>query len=742
MPIIYNDQTNEFHLQTKHSSYIFNILENSQLGHLYYGKRIRHKNSFHHLLETGHRSNITYLQEGDMTFSLEQTKQEYPSYGTTDFREPAFQIIQENGSRITDFKYKSHKIYQGKPKLNGLPATYTEAGDDVETLEVYLYDEVIAAELLLIYSVFEEYDAIVRSANFKNCGEKNLHLSRVMSMNVDLPDADYEMMQLSGAWIRERHVKSRKLESGIQQISSTRGASSSQHNPFLALKRSHTTEFDGDVYGFSFVYSGNFLAQVEVDYLNVARVSLGIHPFDFHWLLEQGESFQTPEVVMTYSNEGLNGMSQNFHQLYQSRLVRGKWRDHTRPILTNNWEGTYFDFNEEKIVEMAKQSKELGVELFVLDDGWFGKRDDDTTSLGDWYVDYDKLPNGITGLAEKITDLGMAFGLWFEPEMVSKMSQLYKTHPDWMIHVPDRQPSHGRNQYVLDFSRKEVVDAIYDMMAQVLRDAPISYVKWDMNRYMTEIGSAALPPNRQQEVTHRYILGVYDLYERLTSEFPNVLFESCASGGCRFDPGMLYYAPQTWTSDNTDAIERLNIQYGTSYVYPISTMGAHVSAVPNHQVGRMTSLRTRAEVAYFGAFGYELDVTTLSNEDKSIVKEQIDFFKQHRETFQFGSFYRLNSPFEKDGNRTSWIVVAKDQSKAIVGDYHVLCKPNEGFRRLQLKGLEESASYQIEGYEGIYNGDELMEIGILLDHERFKEYPEHHVSGDFYSRLFVLYKYS
>ncbi|GAE94370.1 alpha-galactosidase [Gracilibacillus boraciitolerans JCM 21714] len=473
MAIIFNEKTREFHLQTNQTSYIFTILENEQLGQLYYGKKVRHKDSFQHLLVKGNRPNTPYIKEGDMSFTLEQTKQEYPSYGTTDFREPAFQLLQENGSRITDFQYESHKIYKGKPELAGLPATYAEAGDQVETVEITLYDAVINVELTLLYSVFEEMDAIARSARFDNKGSQKLNITRSMSTSVDLFDADYQMVQLSGAWARERHLKTRKLETGIQSISSTRGTAGAHQSPFLALKRPSTTESQGgEVFGFSLVYSGNFLAQVEVDYLDVSRVSLGINPFDFNWLLETGESFQTPEAVMTYSNQGLNGMSHNFHQLYQKRLVRGKWRDQVRPVLTNNWEGTYFDFTEDKIVEMAKQSKELGVELFVLDDGWFGKRNDDTTSLGDWFVNKTKLPNGIKGLAEKITALDMDFGLWFEPEMVSKVSELYEKHPDWIIHVPNRNLSHGRNQYVLDFSRKEVVDALYEMMSEILNDAP------------------------------------------------------------------------------------------------------------------------------------------------------------------------------------------------------------------------------------------------------------------------------
>lgn len=530
MPIYYNKDTQEFHLQSEKISYIFTILQNNQLGHLYFGKKLRHRDSFSHLYTSEAKANVACVFEGDLSFSLDTSKQEYPSYGTTDFREPAFQILQENGSRIANFVYKNHSIYSGKPKLEGLPATYVEKEEEAATLEISLYDELIDAEIILTYTIFEKFSALTRSVKFVNHGKESINLTRAMSASVDFFDSDFEMVQLSGAWSRERHVKVRKLESGIQSISSTRGTSSSQQNPFLALKRPDTNEHQGDVFGFSLVYSGNFLAQIEVDYYDVSRVTMGINPFDFNWLLQSGESFQTPEVVMVYSDDGLNGMSQTYHSLYRTRLARGKWRDQERPILINNWEGTYFDFNEQKILEMAKASKELGVELFVLDDGWFGKRDDDTTSLGDWFVDKHKLPNGVKGLAEKVNELGLQFGLWFEPEMVSKVSELYSNHPDWIIHVPNRRASHGRNQYVLDFSRKDVVDYIYGMMEKVLQEAPISYVKWDMNRYMTEIGSALLPAGRQREVAHRYILGLYDLYERLTSEFPGVLFESCASG--------------------------------------------------------------------------------------------------------------------------------------------------------------------------------------------------------------------
>ncbi|ANU11992.1 alpha-galactosidase [Planococcus antarcticus DSM 14505] len=733
MPILYNDATREFHLQTEKVSYIFSVLENDQLGHLYYGKKLRHRDSFERLFHVEATPNTACVNEEDLVFSLDVIKQEYPAYGTTDFREPAYQVLQEDGSRITNLVYQDHQIFEGKKKLEGLPATYVETEDEATTLEVYLYDKEIDVEVRLSYTVFEQLNAIARSAQFINRGHKDVNLTRAFSASIDLPDSDFEMLQLSGSWARERHIKNRKLVPGTQSISSTRGTSSAQQNPFLALKRPETTEHQGEVYGVSLVYSGNFLAQVEVDHYDVTRLMIGINPFDFNWLLESGESFQTPEVVMVYSTEGLNRLSQTFHRLYRTRLARGQWRDRERPVLINNWEATYFDFDEEKIFELAKSSKELGVELFVLDDGWFGKRDDDTTSLGDWFEDERKLPNGITQLAKDITGLGMEFGLWFEPEMVSKASELYKTHPDWVIHVPNRPMSHGRNQFVLDFSRQEVVDFIHSLMAEVLRDAPISYVKWDMNRYMTEIGSLDLPANRQREVAHRYILGVYSLYERLTTEFPHVLFESCAGGGSRFDPGLLHYAPQGWTSDDTDAVERLKIQYGTSLVYPLSSMGAHVSAVPNHQVGRRTSLETRANVAYFGAFGYELDVTMMTDEEKERVKEQIAFYKKNRALIQQGQFYRIESPFAEDGNITSWMVVSDDQNEAILGYYQVLSRPNPGLTRVFFKGLNPEFEYTIDGIDATFYGDELMGAGLQLNRYRTNEHP-----ADFSSIVYKL----
>ncbi|ARI76142.1 alpha-galactosidase [Halobacillus mangrovi] len=741
MAIFINEENKQFHLQGKNISYVFHVMKNGQLGQLYIGKRLRNRTDFSHLSKVEHRVASSYVYEEDPSFSLDLLKQEYPSYGTSDYREPAFQLLQPNGSRVSNFTYRSHEVIQGKPKLEGLPATYTESEEEAETLIIHLFDDVTQLDLELMYSIYHDRNVVARSARFINNGKETHKLQRALSTSVDFPDAEYDLIQLSGSWSRERHVHERRLQQGIQSITSTRGTSSSQHNPFLALKRRETTEHHGEVFGFSLVYSGNFLAQVEVDHYENARVSMGINPFDFSWKLEPGQAFQTPEAVIAYSDQGMNGLSQTYHDLYQKRLARGQWRDRARPTLINNWEATYFDFNEEKLLSIAEKSNELGIELFVLDDGWFGKRNDDTTSLGDWFVDEEKLPNGLAPLAEKINDMGMMFGLWFEPEMISRESTLFEQHPEWIIHVPKRHPSTGRHQLVLDFSNPEVVDYIYESMAAILSEANIDYVKWDMNRYMTEIGSVAHESDRQMEVPHRYILGVYSLYERLLESFPHVLFESCASGGARFDPGMLYYAPQGWTSDDTDAMERLSIQYGTSMVYPLSSMGAHVSAVPNHQVKRMTSLKTRGDVAYFGAFGYELDVTEMTEWEQRQIKEQVNWYKEHRELFQYGQFYRLISPFEEDRNETSWMVVSDDKDKAIVGLYQILARPNPGFDRLRLTGLDPDIEYRVEGFEGTYFGDELMQAGLQLESAyNGAQTGGIEESGDFSSKLFVLSK--
>lgn len=737
MNIIYHENSKTFHLFNDEISYIMMVLQNGHLGQLYFGKRIHDREDFSYLVEVSQRPMGSYVFEGDRTFSLEYLKQEYPVYGSTDYRHPAVEILQSNGSRISDFKFQSYMIESGKPKLEGLPATYTEADSEAETLIIDLLDEVTGIRIQLLYTIFASGGSIARSSRIYNEGSEAVHLLQAMSLNLDLPDYDYEWVQLSGAWARERHVKIRRLEQGIQAVDSMRGHSSHEHNPFMVLKRPTADEHQGEVIGFSLIYSGNFLIQAEVDTHTNTRVLVGINPAGFDWKLDVNESFQTPEAVMVYSEQGLNGMSQTFHKLYQKRLARGYWRDKERPILNNNWEATYFDFTEERLVEIAGKAKECGVELFVLDDGWFGERSNDRAGLGDWVANPERLANGIVGLADKIEKLGMKFGLWFEPEMVNKDSDLYREHPDWIISVPGRNESHGRYQYVLDFSRKEIVDHIYNMMAKILSEAKVSYIKWDMNRSITECFSKALPADRQGEVFHRYILGVYDLYERLTSTFPEVLFESCASGGGRFDPGMLYYAPQGWASDDSDAVERLKIQYGTSFCYPISSIGSHVSVIPNHQVYRNTPLHTRANVAYFGTFGYELDLNKLTEEEIREVKAQIHFMKKYRSILQFGTFYRLKSPFE--GNETVWMVVSEDKKTAIVGWYRTLNVVNDAYRRVQLKGLNPDYLYKNALNETENYGDELMNLGLITTDVTAGEVPsDKKPCTDFESRIYVL----
>lgn len=660
---------------------------------------------------------------------MEYYKQEYPSYGTTDFRKPAIKILQKNGSRISNFIYDSHKIIEGKPKLIGLPSSYVEENNEAMTLEIKLVDKVINCVLYLTYTTYCNREVFSRNARLENNGQEEIIIENLMSISIDFPDYDYEMLHLSGAWGREKHIKERVLEKGVQYIDSTRGASSAQQNPFMAIKRKDTTENQGEVYGFSLVYSGNFIAQAEVDHFDVTRITMGINPFDFSWTLNTGDSFQSPEAIMVYSQDGLNAMSQSFHSLLRERVARGFWRDRERPVLINNWEATYFDFNEDKLVAIAKEASKLGFELFVLDDGWFGERNGDNSSLGDWFVNRNKLPNGLEGLAKKIQEENMKLGLWFEPEMISENSELFRKNPHWVLGVDNRDLSLGRNQYILDLTKEEVRAYIVEELSKRLKEGNISYVKWDMNRNMTEIPS--------KETAHKYILGLYEILEKLTNKFPQVLFESCASGGGRFDLGMLYYMPQTWASDNTDAIDRLKIQYGTSLVYPTISMGAHVSDIPNHQTARSTSLDIRNHVAYFGNFGYELDITKYTDEAKEEVKNFVKFYKENRKLLQFGDFIRLQSPFKS--NCCSWMTVSKDKSEAIVGYYEILGDTNSEYnKKIKLSGLEENILYLVNNEYEAY-GDELMNMGIVFDQpDRYYSYEAK--SRDFTSKIFKIKK--
>ena len=737
MNIVYHEKGKVFHLFNDSVSYIFMVLPHGGLGSLYYGKALRDREGFEHIFERVHRGMTACVFADTRSYSLDAIRQELPTYGSSDFRRPALNVLQENGSRILDLQYAGYRVMDGKPKLAGLPATYTEAETEAKTLIVEVKDELTGLRAELLYTIFAEGGAIARSVRYINEGKEVLHLQKVMSMSIDLPDTQYDWMELTGAWSRERHIEIRPLTTGITAIGSRRGHSSGQYNPFAALLRRGTTETCGEALAMSLVYSGNFEMLAEVDNHGVTRLQAGIHSTDFDWKLVPGAEFQTPEAVLVWTDAGLNGMSQTYHRLYQKRLARGPWRDKVRPILINNWEATYFDFTEEKLLKIADKAAECGIELFVLDDGWFGARTSDYAGLGDWTVNRDRLPNGIDGLAEKIEARGMKFGIWVELEMVNEDSDLYRAHPDWVLSVPGRRKSLGRSQCVLDFSRKEVVDNIYEQMEAILASGKVSYVKWDMNRSITECWSHALPADQQGEVFHRYILGLYELYERLTAKFPHVLFESCASGGGRFDPGMLYYAPQAWTSDNSDAAERQKIQYGTSMCYPVSSMGSHVSVVPNHQMNRMTPLHTRANTAYFGTFGYELDLNRLTEEEIAEVKEQVSFMKEYREIFQYGTFYRLQSPFEN--NVMAWMSVSADRKTAIVGWYRTLNRVNYRFERVKLAGLLPDVLYENRRSGVCCYGDELMNYGLITtDGTAGEPIAENGLSVDFESRIYVL----
>ncbi len=729
--------TRELHLRNDWISYALAVLENGALGQLYIGPGLARGSSYRHLVPDEFHGFSNRLGE---PIALE-----YPTAGSGDYRVPAVSVEHADGSTVLDLWYVGHRIVPGKPAIHGLPATYVEDEDEAATLEVDLRDEPSRTAITLSYTIFRDVPAIARSARVRNAGSAPLRICSAMSASLDLPDADWDLVHLSGTWARERHVRTRRLELGRQSISSPRGSSGHQHNPFLALRRADTVEDHGEAIGVSLVYSGNFLAEAEVEPFGTTRVRIGIDPETFAWVLEPGAEFTTPEAIIVYSDVGLGALSEAYHRLYRERLARGTWRDRLRPVLVNNWEGTYFDFTEERLLAMATVARDAGIELFVLDDGWFGRRDSDESSLGDWFVDRRKLPGGIDGLARRVEALGMRFGLWIEPEMVSERSELFAAHPDWAIGVPGRMRTEGRQQYVLDMARPEVVDHLFAVLSDVLGGAPISYVKWDMNRYITEPYSLSLPPDRQGEFFHRYMLGVYALYERLTGAFPEILFESCAGGGGRFDPGLLAFAPQAWTSDQTDAIERLAIQWGTSLVYPLSSLGAHVSAVPNHQVGRFTPLATRAAVAFFGVFGYELDTTALTDDERQQVHEQVDFYKSHRDVLQRGRFLRLRAPFDGDRNQAAWMAVSDDARRGIVGYYQVLNRPVPGPDRLRLRGLDRRLSYRVSAWpagtdelaranEGVRGGDELMQAGLLLVASR----DEGASRGDFWARLFVV----
>ena len=739
MSVHVNEEHKLFHLQTANTSYIFQILENGGAGQLYYGAKIPVKAAYTNLASREEHDCTNTLTVDQSDFQLELIKQEYAGLGKGDYRYPAYQITYPNGSRTSEFEYTGYEVADGKERLKNMPSAFDDQGDDSQTLTVTFKDELANLVLQLHYTVFEKEDVIVRSATFINHGQEAVTLDRALSLQLDLPDHDYDMLQFSGSWARERHLIRTPLRSGIQSIGSLRVASSHQQNPFFALARPHTDNHQGSAFGFNFIYSGNFIDSVEVDQFDTTRVLVGINPDDFGWKLANGESFQTPEAVMTYTSDGLNQMSQQLGAFYQDHLINRHFAHQDRPILINNWEATFMDFNEAKLMKIVDQADKLGIEMFVLDDGWFGHRDDDKSSLGDWFVDQKKFSNGISGFADRVHDKGMKFGLWFEPEMISIDSKLYEKHPDWMIATPGRQGTPARNQYVLDMTRQEVVDYLFEHMSAIIKQTKLDYIKWDMNRNITEMYGAKLPADQQLEFPHRYILGVYQLYARLTEAFPKVLFESCASGGGRFDLGMMYYAPQAWCSDDTDAVERIKIQDGTSYGYTQNMWGAHVSAVPNDQVGRLTSLDTRAAVAYFGDFGYELDITKMAADELATIKKQVAFYKQYRHLFQFGKFYRLDNPDTNNDNVYGWQVVNEDRSEAILTRFQILNGANPAYIRVYFAGLDPEATYTVNDGEEHFSGAELMNAGYFVPRIMDRTKPEKDPS-DFSSRLFIAKK--
>ena len=716
MSIFYDENQKSFYLGAGKASYVLHVDENGRLLNQHWGARVPDG-----ALSPDFSHYPTLASFDPRTNALPW---ELPTRGSGWYGEPAVAATNAKGDDMVQLTYVSHAIYMGKNRLPGLPATFARREGDAETLEIELMDRLTGLRVTAVYGVFERTGAITRSLRLKNESGEDMQINGVLSASAPVHGSGYDVIHLKGAWARERHVMRQTQGEGEYRIFSQRGASGHEANPFLALCEKSATEFSGEVWAVSLVYSGSFEALSYVNNTENSRLSIGLNPDVFTWKREPGETFVSPEAAMVYSPDGLNGMSHAFHRLYSENLMRSKWFERDRPILINNWEATYFNFNEEKILQIARRAKELGVEMLVLDDGWFGKRNTDNCSLGDWVVNPEKLPGGLNGLSDRLHDLGLKFGLWFEPEMISPDSDLYRAHPDWCLHVDGRARVEMRNQLILDLSRKEVQDYIIESVSAALESARIEYVKWDMNRNMTEPFSGAQTPERQKETQHRYMLGLYRVLEEITARFPEILFESCSGGGGRFDPGMLYYMPQTWTSDDSDAAERMFIQYGTSFVYPPCAMGAHVSAVPNHQTGRTTAMQTRGDVALGGNFGFELDLSQLSDADAETVRRLIEREKQVRTLVRTGEFTRLLSPF--DHPYAAWQFRARDNSEALICAYRLMTRPATPHLLLRASGLDESAVY-MDDDGNTCSGAALTRYGLWL-----------HLPGDFTSKVIHL----
>ena len=716
MSVEWNISAQTWTLSGGNTSYVLHRDAENRLLNLYWGPRLPG--------DTVRFDPADYISFASFDLPVSVLPLELPVCGSGWFGQPAVGVRSAGGDEVVDLRVVSADIFSGKPALPGLPAVYTEKEDEAESLAVHLEDALTGLKVTALYSVFAQNGVVTRSLSLENEGSAPFTVTSLLPASVPLWQGNLDAVHLNGAWARERRVIRTPVSEGDFRISSARGASGHEENPFLALCEPNTDEFSGSVWAASLVYSGSFQAFCHTDIFGHSRLSVGMNPEVFSWLLHPGETLTSPEAVLVYSDAGFNGMSQTFHSLYRTRLARGFWRDRSRPVLLNSWEGVYFDFNEEKLLSVAAKAAELGVELFVLDDGWFGKRNADNCSLGDWVANPQKLPTGLSGLSEKVHALGLQFGLWFEPEMVSPDSDLYRAHPDWCLHVQGRPRTQARQQLILDLSRREVQDYIISSVSSVLSSSGIDYVKWDMNRNMTEAFSEALPPERKKETQHRYILGLYRVLEAITFAFPQILFESCSGGGGRFDPGMLFYMPQTWTSDDTDAVERLKLQYGTSFVYPASAMGAHVSAVPNRQTGRSVSLKMRGDVALGGNFGFELDPCKLTQEEAEEAKRMIARVKSLRDLTRRGTFWRLLSPFE--GQKTAWAFVSEDRTNVILCVYCALSVPNSAPLRVRLRGLDPAVWYKAEDGRRFF-GATLMHQGLTVP-----------LKGDFSSEIILL----
>ncbi|MDE6908951.1 MAG: alpha-galactosidase [Lachnospiraceae bacterium] len=732
MMITYNEKQRVFQLDTPNTTYMIGIVdEENFIGHIYYGRKLKNADASY-LMRTDEPPFVPSKNNRERCSFYDCFPFEYPTAGLGDYREGCIGVRTAAGHAGAMLSYVSHEIVAGKPELEGLPATFgTE--EDCTTLRLLCEDKYVGMQVELLYTVFRDTDAITRSVRVTNVGAEHFYLTKVYSACIDMDNRDYDMVSLHGSWARERHIQRKTLGYGIQNVSSFRGESSHQDHPFLALADKNATQENGEIYAMNFVYSGNFRAQAEVTQFDYVRMTMGIHPENFCWKLESGGHFQAPEVVMVYTDKGFDAMTAAFHRLYKKHLIRSAYKDKKRPILINNWEATYFDFNTEKLLSIAQEASKLGIEMLVMDDGWFGRRNADDCALGDWKVNEEKIKGGLKYLVDEVNKLGMKFGIWFEPEMISPDSDLYRAHPDWAIAIPGRPGTESRQQFVLDLSRQEVVDCVYEQVAAVLRSANIEYVKWDMNRQLTNIGSCGLPADRQGELYHRYVLAVYRMQERLTKEFPNLLLENCSGGGARFDPGMLYYSPQIWCSDDADAIERLEIQEGTALLYPLSTMGAHVSDCPNHTVGRVTPFETRGIVALAGTFGYELDVTKIPQEDRDQIPDQIAMYHKYNDLVREGDYYRIAS-YAQNHKYDCWQIVSEDRKQSLVTFVQVLNRANFKSRRILLKGLDAEKQYRVAFVnddsivDKVYSGDVLMKAGLLVPNPW----------GDFRARLISL----